>query len=165
MGKRSMISGRSPWILHYNGSSCNGCDIEVLAAIAPRFDIERFGAINVGSPSHADILLVTGGVNARAAPVLRQLYSQMLEPKVVVACGICACSGGIFRECYNIMGGADAVIPVDVYAPGCAIRPEALIDAIIEGIAVLEKKRLLLTSGRSGELEPAGAAGGSGEAV
>ena len=64
----------------------------------------------------------------------------MVEPKVVVACGICACSGGIFHDCYNVIGGVDKAIPVDVYAPGCAVRPEAIIDAVVEGVAVLEEK-------------------------
>jgi ech hydrogenase subunit C len=65
----------------------------------------------------------------------------MLEPKVVIACGICACSGGVFRDCYNTLGGVDVAIPVDVYAPGCAVRPEAIIDAVVAGLGVLEKKR------------------------
>ena len=95
---------RSPWMLHYDASSCNGCDIEVLACTTPKYDIERFGIINTGNPFHADILLITGGVNAQSAQVVKQIYSQMPNPKVVVAVGICACTGGIFKECYNIMG-------------------------------------------------------------
>ena len=110
---------RSPWILHYDASSCNGCDIEVLACLTPLYDVERFGIINTGNPKHADILLITGGVNEQNRQVVKNLYEQMLEPRVVVAVGICAASGGIFRECYNIVGGVDRVIPVDVYVPGC----------------------------------------------
>lgn len=83
---------RSPWVIHYDGSSCNGCDIEVLASLTPLFDAERFGVVNTGNPKHADIFLVTGSVNAQNLPVVRQIYNQMLEPKCVVACGICACS-------------------------------------------------------------------------
>lgn len=86
---------RSPWVIHYDGSSCNGCDIEVLASLTPLFDAERFGVVNTGNPKHADIFLVTGSVNAQNLPVVRQIYNQMLEPKCVVACGICACSGGV----------------------------------------------------------------------
>ena len=123
---------RSPWVIHYDGSSCNGCDIEVLASLTPLFDAERFGVVNTGNPKHADIFLVTGSVNAQNLPVVRQIYNQMLEPKCVVACGICACSGGVFRDAYNVIGGVDRAIPVDVYAPGCAIRPETVIDAIVE---------------------------------
>ena len=132
---------KSPWVIHYDASSCNGCDIEVLACLMPRFDVERFGIINTGNPKHADIFLVTGAVNEQNVPVVRNIYAQMPEPKVVVAIGICACSGGIFRECYNVMGGIDSVIPVDVYVPGCAARPEAIIDGVVRALDVLELKR------------------------
>ena len=134
-------TSKSPWILHYDASSCNGCDIEVLACLTPVYDAERFGVINTGDPKQADIFLITGAVNDQNKEVVRQLYDQMPEPKVVVAVGICACSGGIFRDCYNILGGADKVIPVDVYVPGCAARPESIIDGIVKGVAVLEEKR------------------------
>lgn len=132
---------RSPWILHYDGSSCNGCDIEVLACLTPLYDVERFGIVNTGNPKHADILLVTGSVNERNVEIVRNLYRQMPEPKVVVAVGACACSGGIFARAYNIQGGIDNVIPVDVYVPGCAARPESIIDGVVQGIAALEQKR------------------------
>ncbi|HJJ42277.1 MAG TPA: NADH-quinone oxidoreductase subunit B family protein [Methanocorpusculum sp.] len=134
-------SGKSPWIMHYNASSCNGCDIEILAALTPLYDVERFGIINTGNPAHTDILVVTGGVNEQNKPVLKNLYDQIPDPKVVVAVGICACSGGVFRECYNISGGIDTIIPVDVYVPGCAVRPEALIEGIVKAIGILEDKR------------------------
>ena len=131
---------KSPWLLHYDCSSCNGCDIEILASLTPLYDIERFGIINTGNPKHADILLVTGGVNQRNARVLRNLYDQMPEPKVVVAVGTCACSGGGFHNCYNILGGVDKAIPVDVYVPGCAARPEAIIDGVVMGLQKLKEK-------------------------
>ena len=136
-----MKISKSPWVLHYDGSSCNGCDIEVLAAMTPLYDVERFGIINTGNPKHADILLLTGGVNAQTAPVVRQLYKQMPDPKVVIACGICACDGGIFKECYNILGGSDKVVPVDVYVPGCAVIPEALIEGVVKALGILDEKR------------------------
>lgn len=132
---------RSPWLIHYDGSSCNGCDIEVLACLTPLYDIERFGIINTGNPKHADIFLVTGSVNEQNINVIKQIYNEMLEPKVVVAVGICACTGGVFRECYNVMGGVDKVIPVDVYVPGCAARPEAIIDGVVKGLSVLDERR------------------------
>jgi ech hydrogenase subunit C len=138
---------KSPWLIHYDASSCNGCDIEVLACLTPMYDVERFGIINTGNPKHADVFLVTGSVNERNITVVQQIYEQMLEPKVVIACGICACSGGIFKECYNTLGGVDVAIPVDVYAPGCAIRPEAIIDAVVAGLGVLEQKRNALAAG------------------
>ena len=122
---------KSPWMLHYDASSCNGCDIEVLACTMPRFDLERFGIINTGNPFHADILLIT----------VKQIYSQMPNPKVVVAVAICACSGGIFKDCYNIYGGVDTVIPVDVYVPGCAARPQSIIDGVLKAVELLEKKK------------------------
>jgi len=132
---------KSPWIIHYDASSCNGCDIEVLACLTPVFDVERLGVVNTGNPKHADIFLVTGAVNEQSQNVIRNLYNQMPEPKVVVAVGICAATGGIFRDCYNISGGVDSIIPVDVYVPGCAARPEAIIDGVVQALGVLEKKR------------------------
>lgn len=132
---------KSPWLLHYDASSCNGCDIEVLDCLTPKYDIERFGIINVGDPFQADILLITGGVNSQTESVVKQLYSQMAEPKVVVAVGICACTGGVFKECYNISGGIDTVVPVDVYVPGCAARPEAIIDGVVRALSILDEKR------------------------
>ncbi|MDO5853448.1 MAG: NADH-quinone oxidoreductase subunit NuoB [Thermoplasmata archaeon] len=141
-------TSKSPWILHYDASSCNGCDIEVLACLTPLYDAERFGVINTGDPKQADILLITGSVNDQNKNVVKQLYDQMPEPKVVVAVGICACNGGIFRECYNILGGVDTVIPVDVYVPGCAARPESIIDGIVKGVGVLEERRAAMKEGR-----------------
>lgn len=131
---------RSPWILHYDGSSCNGCDIEVLACLTPLYDIERFGAINTGNPKHADILLITGAVNEQNMTVIQQLYEQMPKPKAVVAVGVCAATGNFFRECYPIIGGVNKVIPVDVYVPGCAARPESIIDGVIKAVELLGKE-------------------------
>lgn len=131
---------KSPWVLHYDASSCNGCDIEVLACLTPMYDVERFGIINTGNPKHADIFLITGSVNERNKDIILNLYNQMPHPKVVIALGICACSGGIFQECYNVAGGVDKILPVDVYVPGCAVRPEAIIDGCVKGLGVLEKK-------------------------
>lgn len=131
---------KSPWLLHYDASSCNGCDIEVLACLTPIYDIERFGIINTGDPKQADILLITGGVNTQNKAVVEQIYSQMPNPKVVVAVGICACSGGVFKDCYNIIGGVDKVIPVDIYVPGCAARPESIIDGVVKALDLLQKK-------------------------
>lgn len=139
---------KSPWIMHYDATSCNGCDIEVLAALTPLYDVERFGIINAGNPKHADILIITGSVNERTAPIVKNLYEQMPEPKVVIAAGICATTGNVFKDCYNVMGGVDKVIPVDVYAPGCAIKPEALIDAVVKGLGVLKEKRAAMKAAK-----------------
>lgn len=132
---------KSPWIIHYDGSSCNGCDIEVLACLTPMYDVERFGIINTGNPKHADVFLVTGAVNEQNKDVVKQIYEQMPEPKAVVAIGICALTGGVFSDCYNVMGGVDTVIPVDCYVPGCAARPEAIIDGVVAGLGALAAKR------------------------
>ena len=131
---------KSPWLLHYDGSSCNGCDIEVLACTTPVYDVERFGVINTGNPMHADIFLVTGGVNSQNAEVVKQIYEQIPEPKVVVAVGTCACTGGVFKECYNIAGGVDTVIPVDLYVPGCAARPQSIIDGVVKAVELFKQK-------------------------
>ena len=132
---------KSPWIMHYDASSCNGCDIEVLACLTPLYDVERFGISNTGNPKHADILLITGSVNTQNQEVVKQLYEQMPEPKVVVAIGICACNGGVFKECYNVLGGVDKVSPGDVYVPGCAARPQSIVDGVVKGLGVLKEKR------------------------
>ncbi|WP_320174339.1 NADH-quinone oxidoreductase subunit B family protein [Maridesulfovibrio sp.] len=129
---------KSPWIMHFDCGSCNGCDIEVLACLTPLYDVERFGVVNVGNPKHADVLLVTGTVNHRNAKVLRNIYDQMPDPKGVIAIGACGLSGGIFRECYNVLGGVDKVIPVDVYVPGCPAKPEAIIDGVVAALAKFE---------------------------
>ncbi|MEN6616517.1 MAG: NADH-quinone oxidoreductase subunit NuoB [Syntrophorhabdus sp.] len=134
------IFKKSPWILHYNATSCNGCDIEVIASLTPLYDLERFGIISVGNPKHADILAVTGSVNVKSAGVLKNLYGQMPNPKVVIAVGLCATSACVFQDCYNVLGGVDKVIPVDVYIAGCAARPEAIIDGVMKACGILERK-------------------------
>ncbi|MCP3943884.1 MAG: NADH-quinone oxidoreductase subunit B family protein [Desulfobacteraceae bacterium] len=128
---------KSPWIVHYDCGSCNGCDIETLACLTPLYDVERFGVLNIGNPKHADVLLVTGTVNHRNKKVLKNIYDQMSDPKLIIAIGACGLSGGIFKEAYNVVGGVDKVIPVDVYVPGCPAKPEAIIDGVVEGLAKL----------------------------
>ena len=131
---------KSPWVLHYNAGSCNGCDIEILAALGPKFDLERFGVINTGNPKQSDIFLVTGPVTYRSRERLVELYSQIPEPKVVVAVGSCTTTGGVFRGMYNVEDGIDRYIPVDVYVPGCASSPQLIIDGLVKGLEILEAK-------------------------
>jgi ech hydrogenase subunit C len=131
---------KSPWIVHFDCNSCNGCDIEVLASLTPLYDAERFGVINIGNPKHADILVATGSVNYRNMRALRNVYMQMPKPKAVVAVGACGCSGGIFRDAYNTLGGIEKAIPVDVYIPGCSVRPEAVLDGILKAASLLNDK-------------------------
>ncbi|MDD2485032.1 MAG: NADH-quinone oxidoreductase subunit NuoB [bacterium] len=128
---------KSPWIVHFNCNSCNGCDIEFLACLTPIYDVERFGIVHVGNPKHADILVVSGAVNHRNVRVLKNVYEQMPSPKAVVALGACGATGGIMADCYNVLGGVNQVIPVDVLVPGCPPRPEAIMDGILQAARLL----------------------------
>ncbi|HOU42714.1 MAG TPA: NADH-quinone oxidoreductase subunit B family protein [Anaerolineaceae bacterium] len=130
----------SPWAIHYNSGSCNGCDIEILATLTPRYDLERFGVKLQGSPRHADVLICTGPVTLQSRDRLVRIYQQMPEPKFVVAVGSCGISGGAFQGCYNIVGSIGEVIPVDAYVPGCPPRPEAIIHGVVALLQSLQKK-------------------------
>lgn len=138
----SAVMSKSPWIIHVNANSCNGCDIEVLACLTPLYDAERLGVINIGTPKQADIMVVTGSVNHKNIDMVLNIYNQIPEPKAVVAVGACACTGGIFHSCYNVIGGADKAVPVDVYVPGCCPKPETIIDGIAQAAGILDKKRI-----------------------
>ena len=122
----------SPWIIHFNAGACNGCDIEVLAALTPKFDMERFGMLLKASPRHGDVLVVTGAVTLQVRDRLLRIYDQMPEPKFVLAVGSCACSGGVFRGCYSVEDGLDTCLPVDIYVAGCPPKPEAVIDGALK---------------------------------
>ena len=130
---------RSLWVFHFNSGSCNGCDIEIMCTLTPRYDPERFGIKLVGSPRHADVLLVTGPVVHDMAGRLQRVYDQMPGPKVVICVGTCGQSGGVFFDSYNLDGPVGEIIPVDIYVPGCAPRPEAIIDGMVKGVAKLER--------------------------
>lgn len=123
---------KSPWIIHVNGGACNGCDIEILAALTPRFDVERFGILLKGTPRHADVLVGSGPVTLQIEDRLKRIHDQMAEPKFVLAVGSCACSGGVFQGCYCVAGGLDSAVPVSAYVPGCPPRPEAIIDGMVK---------------------------------
>jgi NADH-quinone oxidoreductase B subunit len=130
---------KSPWILHFNTGACNACDIEILAALTPRFDLERFGVQLKGTPRHADIILCSGPVTKQIKDRLVKIYEQMPEPRFIVAVGTCACSGGVFNGCYNVEGGIDSAIPVAAYIPGCPVRPEAIIDGVVKLLEKIDK--------------------------
>jgi NADH-quinone oxidoreductase subunit B len=112
------------------GLAC--CAIEMMATGGPRYDISRFGMeVFRASPRQADLMIVAGRVSQKMAPVVRQVYDQMAEPKWVLSMGVCASSGGMFNN-YAIVQGVDHIVPVDIYLPGCPPRPEMLIDAILK---------------------------------
>jgi len=129
---------RSLWVFHVPTGSCNGCDIEIVAALTPRYDTERFGIKLVGTPRHADVLLVTGTVTRKMKDKLKRIYSQVPDPKAVVVVGGCGTSGLVFYESYNLEGPVDRQIPVDIYVPGCPPRPEAIIDGVVQAALKLE---------------------------
>ncbi len=131
---------KSPWILHFNSGACNGCDIEIVDALTPKYDVERFGMLLKATPRHADVLVVSGPITLEQAPRLKRIYEQMPEPKFVMAIGACGCSGGVFNGCYSVVpGGLDQVLPVSVYIPGCPVRPEAIVDGVVKLLSSLEQ--------------------------
>lgn len=120
----------SLWPLTF-ATSC--CGIEFMAVCAARYDIARFGfEVTRNSPRQADVILVSGTITHKMAPVLRRLYDQMADPKYVVAVGGCAVSGGPFRKSYHVVQGVDQILPVDVYVPGCPPRPEAFLYGMMQ---------------------------------
>jgi len=131
---------RSLWVYHANTGACNGCDIEVINVLTPYYDAERFGIRLVGSPRHADVLLVCGPVTRQVVPAVKRLYEAVPAPKLVFAIGSCACGGGIWFDTYNILGGADKVLPVDFYIPGCPPRPEAILYGVAVALGLAPKK-------------------------
>ncbi|MDD5617947.1 MAG: NADH-quinone oxidoreductase subunit NuoB [Candidatus Omnitrophica bacterium] len=129
---------KSPWILHFNSGACNACDIEIIAALTPVYDLERFGVQLKGTPRHADILVCSGPVTKQIQDRLVRIYEQMAEPKFVIAVGTCSCSGGVFQGCYNVAEGIDSVIPVSLYIPGCPASPKAIIDGVSKLLSSLD---------------------------
>ena len=129
---------KSPWIYRVNAGSCNGCDIEIAPCFSPRYDAEQIGAVLQGSPKHADILLITGPVTLRTRAALLDIYNQIPAPKAVVALGSCPASGNVFAGSPTVVeGAAAAVVPVDIYVPGCPPRPQAIIEGIQQAARLL----------------------------
>jgi Ni,Fe-hydrogenase III small subunit/Pyruvate/2-oxoacid:ferredoxin oxidoreductase delta subunit len=126
--------GRSLHIREVDAGSCNGCENEINALNGPYNDLERFGISFVASPRHADVLLVTGPATRNMELALVKTYNATPDPKLVVAVGTCALSGGIFKDSYGTRNGIDSLVPVDVYIPGCPPRPQAIIFGLLKAI-------------------------------
>ena len=128
---------RSLNVFHLGGSACNNCDIEILDALTPKYDAERFGIVLVGSVRHADLILLSGIFNRKAAIRAKRVYEQAPKPVAVVAIGSCACTGCMFQESYNFVEPVGNYIPVDAYVAGCPPKPEAMLSAVVKLIGKL----------------------------
>lgn len=132
---------KSPWIYHVNTGSCNGCDIELLALLGPHFDVERLGVKLVGSPRHADIIIVTGPVTTQAKDRMLRVIAQVPEPRVIISLGSCPISCNVFKGSYSVEGPLDKWVNVDLQVGGCPPKPEAILTGIIKAVEILERKR------------------------
>ncbi|KAA0008801.1 MAG: NADH-quinone oxidoreductase subunit NuoB [Thermoplasmata archaeon] len=131
---------RSLWVFHVNSGSCNGCDIEIIAALTPRYDAERFGIKLVGSPRHADVIAFTGPVTNDMKDKVIRIIEQTPDPKVIVVVGSCGIGGGVFHESYHLAGPIDKLYHAKYfYVPGCPPRPEAIIQAFAKAWEWLEE--------------------------
>lgn len=131
---------KSLWVYHTNTGACNGCDIEVICVLTPYYDAERFGIKLVGSPRHADVLLVSGPVTRQVAPALHKLYEAIPNPKLVIAIGSCPAGGNMWFDSYATVGGLEKVLPVDYFVPGCPPRPEAILHGVAVALGLAPKK-------------------------
>lgn len=132
---------KSPWIYHLNTGSCNGCDIELIALLGPRFDVERFGVKLTGTPRHADIVIVTGPVTSQSRERMQRILAQVPDPKVIVSLGSCPMSCNVFKGSYSVEGPLDKWAHVDVSVGGCPPKPEAMIDGLLKAVEILKEKR------------------------
>lgn len=131
---------RSVFVYRVDCGGCNGCEIEIFAALTPLFDVERFGIKVVSSPRHADVLVYTGSMTRSMRVPAMRAYHAAPDPKICVAYGACGCSGGIFHDLYCVWGGADKFIPIDVYIPGCPPTPAATIYGFAIALGLLGQK-------------------------
>jgi len=149
---------RSLNVFHLAGSACNNCDIEILDALTPKYDLERFGVTLVGSIRHADVLLLSGVFNKKSSIRLRELVTQAPKPYLVVAIGGCPATGLMFRDSYNWDGPPGEYVNIDAFIPGCPPKPEAIISALVTVIEALRSGALvpgcLSQAGFDGELVP-----------
>jgi len=134
---------RSLNVFHLAGSACNNCDIEILDALTPKYDLERFGITLVGSIRHADVLLLSGIFNKKAAIRARHLVEQAPKPYLVLAIGGCPCTGLMFRNSYNWDGPPGDFVHIDAFLPGCPPKPEAILSAVVKVVAALRSGALV----------------------
>lgn len=131
---------KSLWVYHCNSGACNGCDIEILNVLTPYYDVERFGIRLVGSPRHADVMLLSGAVTRPTHPLVKRAFEAIPAPKLVFAVGSCAVGGGCWFDSYNVAGGGMQAVPVDYFIPGCPPRPEAIIYGVALALGLVDKK-------------------------
>ncbi len=131
---------RSPWLFHMNSGSCNGCDIELVASLTPRYDAEQLGVRLEGSPRHADILCITGPVTHNAVEAIKTVYGQVYGPKAVVAIGSCPATTNVFIDSRTLAGPLNRHIPVDVFVPGCPPRPDAIVLGVAKAAEILANR-------------------------
>jgi len=136
------VLGRSLHLRHLDAGSCNACDWELAALLNPVYDVRRLGIDFVASPRHADGVVITGPITRNLETAVRRTIEAIPDPRIVIAVGACAASGGIFGEGYASAGGVDKILPVDVYIPGCPPRPEAIIFGILVAVGRLDARRL-----------------------
>ena len=134
-------ASKSPWLFHVNGGSCNGCDIELVAVLTPRYDAERLGFRLAGTPRHADIVVVSGPITSQSKDRLIRTLAQVPEPKCVVTIGSCPQSGNVFKGSYSVEAPLEQYVHVDVAIAGCTPKPEAIIEGLYKATEILKKKR------------------------
>ena len=132
---------KSPWIFHVNAGSCNGCDIELVSVLTPRYDAERLGFRLTGTPRQAAIVVVSGPITLQTRDRLKRVLEQVPEPYVVVSLGSCPKSGNVFKGSYAIDGPLDKYTHVDVSVAGCTPKPEAIVAALAKATEILKEKR------------------------
>jgi len=131
---------KSIWVYHVNAGGCNGCDIEILDALTPYYDVERFGIKLVHTPRHADALLVAGPVTRQVRERVLRIYEATPDPKLVIGVGSCAMGGGIWHNSYATLGGLGNVLPVAIYIPGCPPRPEAILYGVAQALGIVPQQ-------------------------
>jgi len=154
---------KSPWLFHLNAGSCNGCDIELVACLTPRYDVEQLGIRLEGSPRHADVLCVSGPVTRNTVQAIRTVYGQVCSPKAVVAIGSCPASTNAFVGSPTVDGPLGKHLPVDVFVPGCPPRPDAIIEGVARAVQILAEREASPAPPAGGDPAAAAAAPEAGE--